>query len=294
MRLASQGRHGLPRGPEAASIRTHVRLSGKPDELWCDIMRARHVALSPMRRLITDSMRLAVPSVVLQRHMRIGALVAARAACKDRPAWPAIFLKAFAIVADEFPSLRRAYVKLPWPHLAEYPQSVAAVAVEREYGGEPGVQIMRIKAPAQAPLAEINKAIRQAAAVPMDQSKEFRRAIAIGKLPWFVRRPLWWLGVNVARQRANFFGTFCVSVSAPFGAEGLHPIGPYTTIMNYGPIGADGGVNVRFCIDHRVTDGAVIGRAMKRMEEVLNTTVLAELKSLEPADSEMGIVRSMP
>jgi hypothetical protein len=247
-----------------------------------------------MRRLITDSMRLAVPSVVLQRHMRIGTLVAARAACRERPAWPAIFLKGFAIVANEVPPLRQAYVKLPWPHLAEYPQSVAAVAVEREYRGEPGVQIVRIRSPADVPLAEINTAIRRAATIPMDQSKEFRRAIAVGRLPWFVRRPLWWLGVNIARQRANFFGTFCVSVSAPFGAEGLHPIGPYTTIMNYGPIGNDGGVNVRFCIDHRVTDGAVIARAMKRMEEILNTTVLAELKSLEPADRETGVVRAAP
>jgi hypothetical protein len=243
-------------------------------------MRARHVALSPLRRMIVDFTHFKVPSVVLQRQMQIAAVVAARAACEERPSWPSIFLKAFAITADEFPPLRRAYVKLPWPHLAEYPTSVAAVAVEREHAGEVQPVTMRLHNPSSYPLDALNWEIRNAARIPIEESKEFRRTMTLGRLPWFLRRPLWWLGLNLPRQRAHFFGTFCISVSARFGAEGLHPIGPYTTIVTYGPIGTDGDVDVRFVVDHRVIDGALVARAMVRMEEILNTTVLAEIKSL--------------
>lgn len=245
-------------------------------------MRARHIPLSPLRRMILDFTHFAVPSVVLQRHMQIGEVVAARAACQERPSWLAIFLKAFAITADEFRQLRQVYVKLPWPHIAEYATSMAAVAVEREHLGQLQPLMTRLRDPMTVPLSALNSEIRRAASIPIEESRDFRRAVSLGRLPWILRRPLWWFGLNVSRQRARLFGTFCISVSAPFGAEGLHPIGPYTTILNYGPIGADGGVNVRFVVDHRVIDGAMVARAMVRMEEILNTTVLAELKSLPP------------
>ena len=47
-----------------------------------------------------------------------------------------IFLKGYALLSQETPELRRAYVKLPWPQLYEYPVSVASIAHEREHDGE--------------------------------------------------------------------------------------------------------------------------------------------------------------
>jgi pyruvate/2-oxoglutarate dehydrogenase complex dihydrolipoamide acyltransferase (E2) component len=53
-----------------------------------------------------------------------------------------------------------------------------------------------------------------------------------------------------------------------------------TTLLNYGPIGPDGGVNVRIVYDHRVLDGATVGRALIRLEEVLRDEIAAELRSM--------------
>jgi hypothetical protein len=61
--------------------------------------------------------------VPVQKRMSLAPLVAARAACRERPRWTAIFTKAYSLLAQEFPELRRAYVKIPWPHLYEYPVS---------------------------------------------------------------------------------------------------------------------------------------------------------------------------
>ena len=80
--------------------------------------------------------------------MRLAALVAARQAWPNRPAWSAIFAKAYALVADEIAILRRAYVKLPTPHLYEYPLSKLSMVVEREYQGEMVVLTTLIRNPA--------------------------------------------------------------------------------------------------------------------------------------------------
>src|SRR5450759_885596 len=81
-------------------------------------MRGRAIRLSVARRMVIDLLYFAaaVPSIPVQRPMSLGPLAAARAACRDRPQWTAIFAKGYALVAREFPDLRRAYLKIPWPH----------------------------------------------------------------------------------------------------------------------------------------------------------------------------------
>jgi len=51
-------------------------------------------------------------------------------------------------------------------------------------------------------------------------------------------------------------------------------------LLNYGVISSDGNVNVRIIYDHRVMNGATVARALARLEEVLNTVVAEELRSL--------------
>jgi hypothetical protein len=224
----------------------------------------------------------AVPTVPAQRTMRLAPVVAARDACPGRPPWTAIFTKGYAMVAGEFPELRRAYVKFPSPHLYEYPASVASVAVERDYRGERAVFTALIRDPAAMPLPDIAGTIGRAMSAPVDEVKEFRRVLRLSGLPRPLRRLLWWTGLNVGRQRANYFGTFAVSVFASLGAEALHPLSPWTTLLNYGVIGKDGVVNVRVTFDHRVMDGATVARALARLEQTLNGAVAAELRSLPP------------
>jgi hypothetical protein len=47
--------------------------------------------------------------------------------------------------------------------------------------------------------------------------------------------------------------------------------------LTFGPISPEGLVRVRIIYDHRVCDGGVIAAALKRLEEVLNTDMVAEL-----------------
>jgi hypothetical protein len=255
-------------------------------------MRGRSIPLAPMRRLVIDLVHFGVPSIPVERRMMLGPLVELRAACSERPAWTAIFAKAFAIVARDEPALRRAYVKLPLPRLYEYPESILSVAIEREYEDNTGLMFYRIMRPDKLTLPELSRMIRTAASLPVEKVSSFRRAMWVSRLPLPIRRPLWWLTLNIGRLRGNYFGTFGVSVYGNLGAESLHPISPLTTIINYGPIGADRAVAVRAMYDHRVMDGSTIAVALRRIEETLMTTVADELRALAPAPASQKSVSS--
>jgi hypothetical protein len=240
------------------------------------------ISLSPARRFICDLMHFAgqVPSIPVQRRMALGVLVEARRQVPDRPAWSAIFAKAYALLADEVPAFRRAYCKFPWPHLYEYPRTVASITVERDYRGEKAVFGTRIKDPARAALPDVAAAIRAAVSEPIETVGDIRRLLWISGLPRPVRRLLWWLALNMGRQRANYLGTFGVSVYSSLGAESLHPLSPLTATVNYGVIEPSGAVDVRIIYDHRVLDGATVARGLARMEELLLTVLLDELTAL--------------
>src|SRR5918993_3975493 len=141
-------------------------------------MRGRAVPLSAPRRLVGDLMRFSirVPRVTVQRRMSLAPLVEARAMLNSRPSWTAIFVKGYALLADETPEFRRAYVKFPWPQLYECPDSVAAVTHERDHDGEKAVLISRIKGPRARGIGEISGLIRDVQTRPVLEVPEFRRA----------------------------------------------------------------------------------------------------------------------
>lgn len=245
-------------------------------------MRGRAIKLSVPRRLVGDLMRfsIGVPRVTVQRRMNLAPLVKARKEQQPRPSWTAIFLKGYALLAREVPELRRAYVKFPWPQLYEYPVSVASVAYEREIEGERAVLASNIKGPERLDVAELGAVIHAARSRPVLEVKDFRRALNMARLPAPLRWLLMWLGLNIARQRANYFGTFQLSVYSALGAESFNPLTPLTTFLNYGPIDEDGFVNVRILYDHRVMDGATVARALERFEEILKGVVADEVRQI--------------
>jgi hypothetical protein len=224
-----------------------------------------------------------VPTVPVQRRMRLTELVAVRKSLPDRPCWPALFLKAYALVSNDLAELRRAYLALPWAHLCEYPKTVASIAVEREYEGERGVFFGRVGDPGRLPIDEVHARIRRFAGAPIETVKEFRKLLAFSRWPRVVRRSLLWLGLNLSRTRPGQFGTFGLSVYSSLGAESLHPLTPLTTTLNYGVIESDGSVSVRLIYDHRVFDGAVAARALEKLEATLTGPILSELRSLAPS-----------
>jgi hypothetical protein len=221
-----------------------------------------------------------IPTVPVQKRMSLGPLVAARAACGERPRWTAIFTKAYALLAQEVPELRRAYVKIPWAHLYEYPISKANIIIERDYRGEPSLCPVSIKDPAHRSVGDIGRQIQHATTAPLEEIKDFRRWMRFARLPRPLRRTLWWIGLNIGRQRGNFFGTFGLSVYSALNAESLHPLSPLTTLLNYGVMTGEGVLDVRIIYDHRVLDGATVARALGRLEEILNSVILEEVQSL--------------
>jgi hypothetical protein len=243
-------------------------------------MRGRSIPLSPVRKLVVDLTLLRAPTVPVQRVMNVAAVAAARSAARERPAWSAIFAKAYALVAEENPLLRRAYVKFPTAHLYEYPVSTLSMVVEREYMGEMVVLTLLIRDPAKMSLARISATIREAQTQPIAEIRSFRRMLDLARLPTPLRRLVWWLGLNIGRQRGNYFGSYGVTVYSNLGSESLHPLSPLTGTLNYGVIGEDGNVAVRIMYDHRVLDGSMVARALAAIDKALNGPILDELKSM--------------
>ena len=242
-------------------------------------MRGRRIPISAQRLIVLDLLYFAkqIPTVPVQRRMSLAPLVTARTKSRQRVGWVAIFTKAYAMVAQEMPELRRAYIKLPWHQLYEYPTSRAVILIERDYNNEPVLLPVSIKDPAQEPLHYIAGQIEQARSAPLEHLKNFRRWLSFTRLPTLIRRIVWWVGLNWGRQRGNYFGTFSVSVYSSLGAESLHPLGPVTTVLNYGVISKSGEVDVRIIYDHRVMDGATVARALVRLESILNSVMVEEL-----------------
>lgn len=245
-------------------------------------MHGRAIGLSRPRRFVGDLLHFArrVPTVPVQRSMRIGGVVAARNGLNDRPCWPAIFVKAFAVVAERIPALRRAYVGLPWPHLREYPTSIASVAVERSYQNESCVFFGRIANPGQLTLADLHARIRHFAESPVESVKPFRKLLAYAAWPRLLRRAIFWLGLNLPRTRPSQFGTFGLSVYSSLGAESLHPLSPLTVTLTYGVIDSEGSVVVRLVYDHRVFDGTTAARALEQLEAALHGEIHDELRAM--------------
>ncbi len=246
-------------------------------------MRGRMIRLSVPRRIVIDLLYFAsgIPTVPVQKRMSLGALVAARAACRERPRWTAIFTKAYALMAREFPEFRRAYVKIPWPHLYEYPASNATVIIERDYRGEAGLFSISDQGTGKPVAARHRPSARACFDGAQSRSiKDFRRTIQFARLPppatagALVDMP------ELGRQRGNYFGTFGVSVYSALNAESLHPLSPLTTLLNYGVISSDGVLDARIIYDHRVMNGATVARALARLEEILNSAMLEEVRAL--------------
>jgi len=248
--------------------------------------RGRWVSLSVHRVMICDLMHFSrkLPSIPVQRRMRLAEVVAARREASPRPSWPVIFAKAFAIVAADAPELRRSYLELPWGHLYEHPISIASVAVEKPVGKETAVFFAKLRRPNVHRLAAIERYLKWFATSPKANMGLARLGLWISLLPWPIRRFLWWWSLNSEGYfRSRQYGTYGVSVYSSLGAESLHPLSPLTFVMNYGVIDPHGELDVRLIYDHRVLDGATVARTLAALESTLTGPILEELRGLRPA-----------
>ncbi len=138
------------------------------------------------RRLVADLMHASVrvPFVSLARPLNIRHLVEARAQSARPPGWAAIFVKAFALVAQGEPALRTLYVKWPYARLYELPRSIAMVTIARVEDGQDCVLLQKVNAPDEAPLTEVDAELRHAKEAPVDEVPAFRK-MRPGYRCWF-------------------------------------------------------------------------------------------------------------
>jgi hypothetical protein len=244
-------------------------------------MRGTARKISLPRRLITDLMHasMGVPFVSLRRNLDIRPLLEARALATRPPGWAAIFLKAFYLVAREQPLLRTLYVKFPWPQFYELPRSVGMVVIARQENGEDCVLLQKVSAADELPLAEVDARIRHAKEAPIAEIPAFKKMLRATALPLPVRRLLWTVGLNVGRQRANYFGSFGITSAAAYGGGELHALSPGPYIVSYDVVRPDQTMDVMIRWDHRVSDAALIARTLTRLEQVLNTEIANELRA---------------
>lgn len=239
----------------------------------------RSYPVSYFRRLVTDLMHFSmkVPSVTLERKMDLAPLVEAREASVHRPTWSAIFTKALAMVAVRTPALRTSYLSFPWPRFYEHATNVGTLNVDRTVGDERIVIVAHIDRPEERTLQEIDAIIHDHQEQPVEDLPSYRSADRLSRVPWPLRRLIWWAGLNVlGPTRCRHFGTFNVTSLGAQGAGILRLITLLTTTLHFGILDPAGSLDVRLAFDHRVLDGATAAEVLRDLEQVLLDEILRE------------------
>ena len=246
-------------------------------------MRGKAIPLSAGRRFVADLVAASAWTTkgVIIRRMNLAPLLAARAGQGERTPFTALLACGWARVADGMPELRRSWTAVPRAGLHEVPVSIAAIVVERDLDGEPTLQFARIRAPDRLGPIETGRELKRLATTPLADIPDTAKLLRITRWPWPIRRLLWWIGLNVGRQRPNFFGTFGITSLAGEGARIGYAVHPLTSCLSPGPIAQDGSLEIKCSFDHRVFDGVLVARALERLEAELNGPVALALRADE-------------
>lgn len=241
----------------------------------------RRLRLPRSRRLTCDVLHYhrKVPTCAHDRFCELRPLLLARQISSRRISWSLLFIKAFGLVARDFPVLRQSYQPWPWPHIYEHPSSVGMLAVQREHQGEPWLFWGRFSEPESHSLLSMQNTLDRYLSDPVQDI--FQRQWQLSAFPTPIRRLFWWWTLNAAgSKRPRRVGTFFLTTLAGQGAEIQHPPAFLTSNLTYGPLDEQGRSRVTIAYDHRLTDGLQIARCLKALEETLNGPIAAELKQL--------------
>lgn len=241
----------------------------------------RYYPVSRFRRLVIDLMHFSatVPSVTIERRMELAALSAARQKREPSPTWSAIFIKAFAVVAARTAPLRTSYLKFPWPRFYEHAVNIATLNIDRQVAQERVVLHAQLASPESRTLRELDAVIDDYIKQPVDNLPSYRKAVRMSRVPWPLRRWLWWSALNMFGSiRCQHFGTFGITSVGSMGAGVLHLVPLLTTTLHYGMFDAIGGIDMRLSFDHRVLDGATAAQALADLEAVLLGEILQECR----------------
>lgn len=242
----------------------------------------RSFGIPASRRLTWDLLwfHRSVPLCPHERLMDLSAVATARDECPVRISWPALFLKAFSIVAKDFPEYRQIWYRWPWAHIYQHPSSVATLTVARELDGVPWLFWGQVPQPDQVALDEIQFCIRHFQ--NSDAAKTFGEWMQFASLPTILRRVIWWWNLNVEkRSRAKRVGTFFLSTLAGKGVDIPLPPSIHSACLSYGALDENGGCRVVLAYDHRLMDGSRVADSLIALERILNSQMVAELQALK-------------
>jgi len=243
---------------------------------------------SPKRRSLTCNRSLVLDVVALcDRHayfplektFDVAELAALRTAASKRICWSVLFLKAYAIVAAVIPTLRRAFIRWPLPHLCEYPDNVGMLAVHRPFEGEDRLCWARLIEPERQSLPDLQADLDGYQRRPVEEV--FKWQLQLSRLPAPIRRVICRANLNFSgRHRPRRIGTFTMS---SLGGQGVvnrfHPT-LATSSLTFGPIDAKGKTLVTLICDHRVFDGVLGAHVLADLEAVLCGAIADELRLL--------------
>jgi hypothetical protein len=240
-------------------------------------MRGVSKPVSLARKIVIDFLHVATPLVVVKCTMKLERLTSVRARVDERPGWLTMIAKAYCIVARDEPWLRTYYLEWPWPHFYEVPKSIAMAGMIRDEFDREAPIVLKVGPADEMPLAELEKIIQRGKSAPLDEVPALRRMLRLARLPRPLRRLLLRLALNIGRQRPNYFGTFLITSVASLGVETVVLRTPGPAAMTYGMVRPDHTMELLFHWDHRVYDGIVAARAMRKLEAVLNGAIADEL-----------------
>ena len=239
----------------------------------------RRMRVPHSRRLSCDLLHFnrRVPLCGHDRESDLSAVAAARQHCSTRISWAALFMKAYAVVAREIPQLRQTWHSFPWPHLYQHAHSTGIVTVQRHIDNEPWLFWGRIGHLDELPLTVIQQRIDRFTTEPCETI--FRTQLQMARLPFPLRRFIWWWNLNVAtRARAKRVGTFMLSTLAGRGVSIQVPPSIHTGCLTYGPLNERHVSRITLAYDHRIMDGALVATALCDLERVLNSQLVEELQ----------------
>lgn len=238
------------------------------------------------RRLTWDLMRLnrQVPLCAHDRLCDLSAVAVARSNVQPRVSWPALMLKAFGLMAMQFPEFRQTWYRWPIAHLYQHPCSVAAMTVQRTHRDQQWLFWAMIPSPESQSLGDVQSALDEFQSGPI--RPQYRDLVRLAKLPTLLRRLIWGWNFHIAKAgRVQRLGTFFLSTLSGRGVEIQSPPSIQTGCLTYGPLDDRGRSRVTIAYDHRVMDGALVADALQCLEHTLNTSILQELNQLTPGNS---------
>lgn len=251
--------------------------------------RDGHSFLIPANRRLTWDLlwfNRSVPQCAHDRVTDLSRLAEARSACPVRISWPALFLKAYGLVAQEYPELRQTWYRWPLAHIYQHPHSVGILTMQREHCGQPWLFWARISEPEKMTLPEIQQKIDHYKNT--EPKKIFRREIQLASLPVVFRRVIWGWNICFARsKRAKRLGTFFLSTLSGMGAEIQVPPAIQTGCLTYGPLNHQGRMRITLAYDHRVMDGALVATILHQLETILLETVRSEVLHLAESNDNI-------